>query len=1401
VIVRGRQMTIIKSSSDNKIKYIIINKEKRIIYIVPAVSEDSVQILDFKSLFPDHTINILSPFLFDEEIKFIWPQILDEFKGGFSYINKWLSRTRLIIDGNTVKIETENNLSYKKINRDELVRELKNRFLFYTGIELNVEIINGNFLEEISFEGNNNFFSENTEGKKIELPDSKKEKMNKKKDEFNNIILGRKIENNCTHLIKDISIEENRVIVEAEIFDIEESSLRNGRNLLTISLTDKKDSILAKIFHNNAKTFSKDLKIGDWVKIRGKVQYDNYLTEYIIIPEDIMKIMVNVRRDNSENKRVELHLHTKMSAMDAVVDIEKVIKKATEWGHKAIAITDHGVVQAFPEAYQYGEKYGIKIIYGIEAYMVDDGEPIIINPCEGNIDKTSFTVFDLETTGLNYKKDEIIEIGAVKVLNGKIINEFSTFIKPEGNIPAKITEITGINKKMVASAPYIREILGEFLEFIGDSVLVAHNAGFDYGFLKAALEKCDMENTVYTRLDTLALSRALLPELKNHKLDTIAEFLKVDLKHHHRAINDARATAEIFLKFILMMNNKGINSLKEINKLIKNINWKNLYPYHTVILVKNKQGLENLYRLVSNSHLHNFYRKPRILKSELIEYRDGLLIGSACESGQLFRSILENKSFFDLKKIAEFYDYFEVQPIGNNKFLIPEMVESEEELIKINKDIYKLAKKLNKPVVATGDVHYIDPEDQIYRKVLQIAQGYNDTEEKASLYFRTTDEMLQEFNYLEEEMAREIVIENSTLIADMIEELKPIPDGLFTPEIDGAEQQIREMAYNKAYELYGEKLPEMVIKRLDRELKSIIDNGYSVIYLIAYKLVKKSLEDNYLVGSRGSVGSSLVATMCGITEVNPLPPHYRCPKCKNTEFISESIGVGVDLPDKNCPICGTKYLKDGYDIPFEVFMGFKGDKVPDIDLNFSGEYQSKIHQYTEELFGRDFVFRAGTISTIAERTAYGLVKGYMKDTNRNLKKAEIKRLVKGCTGVKRTTGQHPGGLMVVPQHLDIHKFSPIQHPANDQNIDVRTTHFDYHSISGRILKLDLLGHDDPTFLRMLQDLTNLNPLSIPLDDKDTMAIFTSVKPLGVKSDEIGTTVGTLGIPEFGTRFVRQMLIDTKPTTFAELIRISGLSHGTDVWLNNAQDLIKSGIAKLKEVISVRDDIMNYLIQKGLEPAKAFWIMEHVRNGKGLNRDEEEYMRENNVSQWYIDSCNKIKYMFPKAHAAAYVMMAFRIAYFKVHYPLEFYSTYFSIKADEFDAYMISQGYEEIIKIKKELLDRGNNLTTKERGMITVLEIVIEAMVRGIKFARVDLYKSDVNNFKIIDKNLLLPPLVSLQGLGRRAATSIASTRQEGNFSSIEDIIKRTSITKTVVEILMKHGALNGLPEKDQLSLF
>ncbi len=1367
-----------------KIKYIIIDDRKKICSIVAKSDEGNLtnvlNILEGNLI--DYRIIKHSCLKIDKEIKLIWPQIVNETTKKFPCVKKWLTDAKLKIKENYLTIVTDTKLAFKNISKDMFKNIINNRLQYYLAVDIKIRVEKTKDREQ----------SLHTVRKKL----IKDNNIKKKKNDQNNIIYGKLIKDKPTHKLNDLTEQDKSVIICGEVFSYQEKQTRNSKKLIIISITDKNTSLTVKLFVKNRSELRGKINHKNWLKIRGNVRYDNYSNEIIVIASDINIIKNKKRNDNAPEKRIELHLHTQMSAMDSVVNVNEVIERAAEWEHPALAITDHGVVQAFPDAYSAGQKNTVKIIYGLEAYMVDDGEPIIINEDNKAIRDTTFVIFDLETTGLHPKRDEIIEIGAVKIRGGEKIDEFSSFVKPSGDIPPKITDLTGIREEMVANAPSIKEAGNNFLEFSAGTVLVAHNAEFDYGFLQA-----DFPDINFSVLDTLSLSRVLLKNLNNYRLDTIAAYCNVNLENHHRAVDDALATSEIFIMLINMLKEKGILNLNEINNLVQQADWKKLHPYHTTILALNQKGLKDLYHLVSNSHLKHFYRKPRILKSELTKYRDNLLIGSACEAGQLFRAILYNKPGREIKEIVKFYDYLELQPLANNNFLIPEHLSSREELIDLYKQIYNLGKKYNKPVVATGDVHFLDPGDEIFREILQTGQGYEEPHKQPPLYYKTTEEMLADFAFMGKKIANEIVIGNTHKINDMIKEIKPIPEGLFTPEIKGAAEKIRKMVFSNARKMYGENLPDIVARRLEKELKAIIDNGYAVIYLISQKLVQKSLDEGYLVGSRGSVGSSLVATMCGITEVNPLPAHYYCPQCHYMELNKDDkYSTGIDLPDKNCPQCGSKYIKTGYDIPFEIFMGFKGDKVPDIDLNFSGEYQSTIHQETEKIFGKDYVFRAGTISTIAERTAFGFVRGYIDDNGKNLRKAEVNRLVQGCTGTRRTTGQHPGGIMVVPRSMDIHNFTPIQHPANDQETDVRTTHFDYHSISGHILKLDLLGHDDPTSLKMLEKITGVDPNSIPLDDQDTMSIFSGTDVLNVDPEDIGTEVGTLGIPEFGTSFVRQMLVETRPSTFAELIRISGLSHGTDVWLNNARNLIKKGKAKLSEVISVRDDIMNYLIDKGVEPEKSFWIMEHVRKGKGLTEEEKKIMKEFNVPEWYINSCKKIKYMFPKAHASAYVMMAFRIAYFKVHYPEGFYLTYFSTNADNFDAQLISRGYEYIVKKKEEILNKGNNATTKEKDTLTVLEIVIEAMLRGINFLHVDLYKSDAKKFKL-EQEGLLPPLISLSGLGESAAESILEYRKKGRFSSIEDLINKTGISKTVVEVMKEHGTLANLPEKNQLALF
>lgn len=1205
--------------------------------------------------------------------------------------------------------------------------------------------------------------------------------------------------------LSEIFDEEKRVVLEGKIFQFEEKELRSGRKIISFYLTDYTNSITGKTFADEGSELGSQLTVGTWVRTAGKVQIDQYSQELTFWPDDMMPIQREEgRKDLAPVKRVELHAHTKMSAMDSVAEVSDLIKTAIAWGHKAIAITDHGVVQAYPEAFNTA-KGKIKIIYGVEAYYMDDGEAIVYNSKEMPLQEIEWVVFDVETTGFNSAEEEIIEIGAVKIRDGVIVDRFSSFVNPGRTIPPKITELTGIDNSMVADAPTIAEIIPAFVQFFQGAILVAHNAIFDLRFLQKALQRAGHGEIVptITILDTLNLARALLKELKNHKLDTLTEYYGVSLQNHHRACDDAAATGEVLIKMLKSLD-EGITTLDQINGLSKDIDWKRLKTYHMCILVKNYVGLKNLYKLISYSHMDYYYRNPRIPKSLLAEYREGLIIGSACEAGFLYQAALRGASDEELREMIRFYDYIELQPLGNNAFLVNQgQLSSMAEVQNLNKRLYRLAKEEGRPVVGAGDVHFVEPRDGIYREILMASKGFEDAEEQAPLYLRTTKEMLDEFSYFGEDIAREIVIDNTNLVADWIEEIRPVPDGVFPPKLPGAEEQIREMSYRRAREIYGDDLPELVEARLERELTGIINNGYAVNYLISQKLVKKSNDDGYLVGSRGSVGSSFAATMCGITEVNPLPPHYLCSECKHVEFIQDgSYGMGPDLPDKDCPVCGAKYMKLGFDIPFEVFMGFKGDKVPDIDLNFSGEYQSKIHRHTEELFGRDFVFKAGTISTVAERTAYGFVKHFLDEKGIPAREAEIQRLVKGCAGVRRTTGQHPGGLMIVPNDREVFEFCPVQFPANDVNSDVRTTHFDYHSIHDNLMKLDLLGHDDPTTIRMLQDLTGIEPSTIPLDDPTTMKIFSSTEPLGLTPEQIDSPVGTFGIPEFGTSFVRGMLEETRPTTFAELVRISGLSHGELVWMGNAQDLVRNKVAVLAEVISVRDDILNYLIAKGLENSVAFKIMENVRKGKGLKEEEEAVMREYKVPEWYIDSCKKIKYMFPKAHAAAYVMMAFRIAYFKVHYPREFYAAYFSIKADEFDADMIAKGQEYVMEMKRTIEAKGNDASVKEKGTLTVLEIVIEAMLRGIEFGRVDLYRSEATRF-IIDSETqkLIPPFASLQGLGENAAKNIVECRQEGEFISIEDLATRARLTKTVVEVLRVHGALKGLPESNQLSLF
>ena len=1317
--------------------------------------------------------------------------------------------------------------------------------------------------------------------------------------------------------IIDLAEDTPNIIISGEVSNFDSRETKNGSFLVSFDIYDGTSSINCKAFlkpeeFEESKSKFKSLK---GARIVGTYEYNNFSKEFGVIADVIEEAEFSkpVRMDDAEEKRVELHMHTQMSQMDAVTSATDLIKRAIMWGHKAVAITDHGVVQAFPEAkhalddvikkavdkatkkvageyegkyYELANKYkeliikmvgeegkealepqekepienyikrlsdtankdfegldedkktlvenevnqlnteldslnnaleeatskakadakkknSIKILYGVEIYLVPDGLTSIFDYNETQTLKDeTYCILDIETTGISKLTEKITEFGIMKVKNGEVIDTFECFVNPEKPIPQKVVEVTNITDEMVKDAETIDVVLPKVIEFCKGTTIVAHNASFDVGFIRENARRLGLSFD-YPWIDTLALAKELFPERKKFKLGMIAEDLGIQVDVAHRALADVDTLKKVFDVMLKMLEEKEIYKFSEVDlKLAQDINYKTLPTYHAIVFATNKVGLKNLYKLVSFAHLNYFYKKPRTLKSLLKKYSEGLIIGSACEQGELYRAIEEGKSDEELEEIADFYDYLEVQPLGNNMFKVRTgAVPNIETLKDFNKKIIALGEKLNKPVVATCDVHFMDPEDEIYRRILQAGQGYDDADEQAPLYFRTTDEMIREFGYLGRDKAYEIVVTNTNKIADMCEDISPISDKKAAPHIEGCEETIRTITMNRAHELYGETLPEIVENRINKELDSIIKNGFSVMYIIAQKLVKKSNEDGYLVGSRGSVGSSFVANMTGITEVNSLIPHYRCPACKFSDFSDFGVQNGFDLPDRICPNCGHMLAKDGMDIPFETFLGFDGDKEPDIDLNFSGEYQAKAHKYTEVIFGKGTTFKAGTIGTIADKTAYGYVKKYYEERNKIVNSSEIAREAVGCTGVKRTTGQHPGGIIVCPPEYDIYQFCPVQHPADDPESDIITTHFDYHSIDKNLLKLDILGHDDPTVIRMLQDLSGIDPTTIPLDDKDTMSIFSSTKALGVTPEQIKSEVGTYGVPEFGTKFVRGMLVDTKPTKFEELLRISGLSHGTDVWLNNAQTLIQDGIIKLENAICTRDDIMIYLIKMGLPPKPSFKIMESVRKGKGLTEEQEKMMKSFNVPDWYIASCKKIKYMFPKAHAAAYVTNAFRIAWFKVHLPRAYYTAFFSIRADGFDSEIMAHGKQRVIDKMREIDSLGNAAAPKDKDMYPVLEIVLEFYERGFNFLDIDLYKSDAIKFTIEDDGIR-PPLNSIPGLGTVAAQSIQASREkDGDFMSVEELKLRAGIGKSTVEILQNAGCLKGMTWSNQMSLF
>ena len=1243
---------------------------------------------------------------------------------------------------------------------------------------------------------------------------------NGKKSMNPDVIYGRDFEEESMEIEK-IDGPIGEVVIRGKILSVDTREIRNEKTIIIFSVTDFTDTIVLKIFAKNddVPELLKEISGGKFVRVKGVAtidKFDSELTIGSIVGIKKCADFTTVRMDTSVEKRIELHCHTKMSDMDGVSDVKDIVKRAMKWGHKAIAITDHGDVQAFPDAnHTVPSDSDFKVIYGVEAYLVDDLKGMVTDSQNQDLD-ADYVVFDLETTGFSPETNRIIEIGAVKVQNGKIVDKFSTFVNPQVPIPFRIEQLTSINDSMVIDAPVIADILPEFMKFCEGCVMVAHNADFDMSFIKKNCQRLDIPCKP-TIVDTVALARVLLPNLNRFKLDTVAKALGVSLENHHRAVDDAGCTAEIFVKFIEMLRERGMSTLDEVNAMgtssVQNV--QKMPTYHAIILATCDQGRTNLYKLISLAHIKYYHRRPRIPKSEFIRYRDGLLIGSACEAGELYRAILNGRPEEEISRLVNFYDYLEIQPLGNNAFLVRDEdspVASNDDLIEINKKIVRLGEQFHKPVVATCDVHFLDPEDEIYRRIIMAGQGFKDADEQAPLFLRTTEEMLKEFAYLGSEKAEEVVITNTNRIADMCEKISPVRPDKCPPVIENSDQMLRDICYNKAHKMYGDPLPEIVQERLDRELNSIISNGYAVMYIIAQKLVWKSNEDGYLVGSRGSVGSSFVATMSGITEVNPLHAHYLCKHCQYSDFDSDLVKSfsgrsGCDMPDKLCPRCGKPLSKEGFDIPFETFLGFKGNKEPDIDLNFSGEYQSKAHKYTEVIFGEGQTFKAGTIGTLADKTAFGYVKNYYEERGVHKRNCEIDRIVLGCVGVRRTTGQHPGGIVVLPMGEQIYTFTPVQHPANDMTVDITTTHFDYHSIDHNLLKLDILGHDDPTMIRMLQDLTGVDPTQIPLDDKAVMSLFQDTSALGITPDDlVNCQLGALGIPEFGTDFAMGMLIDTQPKEFSDLVRIAGLSHGTDVWLGNAQTLIQEKKATISTAICTRDDIMIYLIGMGLDSEESFKIMENVRKGivaKGKCDKWPEWkqdMIDHNVPDWYIWSCEKIKYMFPKAHAAAYVMMAWRIAYCKVFYPLAYYAAYFSIRATAFSYELMCQGKEKLEGYMHEYEKRKDELSKKEQDTYKDMRLVQEMYARGFEFLPLDIYKSEPHHFQIVDGKLL-PALNTIDGLGDNAAVAIAEAAKDGIFLSKDDFRERTKVSKTTIELMSDLGLFGDMPESNQLSLF
>lgn len=1344
----------------------------------------------------------------DEQIvEYYWPLFIDWLQREIPSMNGWMSSAKAIVANGTITVQLLNEHGIELAQQRKVDEYMQQFYNHYFGRPFNV-IFTLNATAESEQEQFEQQIKEEDLVVSQSMLASMKTDQRAKGKKSGRLHYGSQIKDEPVP-IDTIQDEEKKMTVQGFIINLERKSLRNGNHLFQFIVSDYTDSIQVKVFARQDRDVSilNQLANRKWIRLRGDVQYDRFMQEpeLVLMATDINEIDPPKERiDEAAEKRVEFHLHTKMSAMDGVASITDYIETAAKWGHEAIAITDHAVVQAFPEANAAAKKHGIKVIYGLEANVINDALPIVYNPFDMPLAEATYVVFDVETTGLSVTYNRIIEIAGVKFKQGKEIDRFSTFIDPEQAIPYHITQLTNITNDMVKGAPLIEEMLPKFIEFVGDAILVAHNASFDMGFLHYNCRQLGLPELQNGVIDTLQLARLLYPEFRNHRLNTLAERLKVSLDNHHRAIDDAIALGELLTIMIKEAATKGFTHVNDLADASGDT-LSNTRPFHCCIYALNEVGKKNLFKIVSLSHTEYFNREACIPKSKLIELREGLLIASGCEKGELFETVL-NKTMEEAEEIAAFYDVLEIQPVEVNMHLVESgLVSSRAQLELTNRRIYDIGKKLNKPVIATGNVHYLHPRDKIARDIIiHGITGYSPLKDinKPDVHFRTTNEMLQLFTHLGEEEAYEVVVSNTRALAELFEPFTMFPSQLFTPHMEGADEEIRATCYDTAERIYGKPLPQIVVDRLEKELVPIIKYGFSANYLISERLVKKSNEDGYIVGSRGSVGSSFVATMLGISEVNPLPPHYICPNCKHSEWFTDgSIPSGFDLPNKVCPRCEQPLKGEGQDIPFETFLGFKGDKVPDIDLNFSGDYQAIAHNYTKEIFGEENVFRAGTIGTIADKTAFGYVKKYDEDFGKNWRTAEVIRLSTTFTGVKRSTGQHPGGIVVVPDDMEIEQITPVQFPADDKKSEWKTTHFDYQAYDDNLLKLDILGHDDPTMMRMLKDLTGVDPLTIPMNDPQVMSIFSSTEALGVTPEQIKTPVGTYGIPEMGTRFVRQMLHETSPSSFADLLQISGLSHGSGVWLGNAQDLIKDGTCTIKTVIGCRDDIMLYLIYKAnMDASLAFEITESVRRGRGLTDEWIALMKEHNVPQWYIDSCQKIEYMFPKAHAAAYVISAVRSAYYKLYHPVAYYAAYFSVRAEDFDIETCLQGYDGILKKLNEIEAKGFQATAKERSMISMYEMALEMTARGFTFQSIDLYRSDASSF-IIDGDSLIPPFSALPGVGLNAAKQIAEAKEQGEFLSVEDFQIKAKASKSVVDLLTEMGCFRGLPQSNQLSLF